>query len=80
MIFIQTDGLTVTGLGESDGQMTLTDGVSTDYYTVDAPQDSVIKFQIEVIAKESSGQKTWWIMGFVFGAIVLVALLRLIRR
>lgn len=80
MIFIQSEGLVVTGLGEPGGQMTLTDGALVNYYTVDVSQDPVLKFQIEVMTKESPEQKTWMVLGFVFGAMVLVVLLRLIRR
>jgi len=79
MVFVQAGGVTVTGIGEPVGQMTLQDGIPADYYTVDVSKGEVLKFKIEGLAIRKPQKNVWMILGIVFGIVVLVALFRLKR-
>ena len=81
MIFVQTNNMTATGLGEPTGQMTLQDGIQTDYYTVDVSQDAAIQFQLELFGlPRDTSQQAWWMLAVVFGFIIIVGLFRLVKN
>ena len=81
MIFVQTNNMTASGLGEPTGQMTLQDGLQTEYYNVDVSQDAVIQFQLELLKlPQDAADRTWWILTAVFGVVVVLGLFRLMKN
>lgn len=77
-VFIALENVTVEGLGPLQGELTLTDGVKSQYYTVgDLSADETISFQIRGLKVSDSGLSTWVLLGIVFGIILVVVIWRL---
>lgn len=80
MVFVQNPGLTATGLGAPVGNMTLNDGTSVDYYTVDAALGSVLQFNLGGRpAPQHPQENNWVVLGILFAVVVLLALFRFVK-
>ena len=66
------------GLGEPDNRATAPNGAQIEYYTRDklAPGEE-IAFKITGFNVNSSGSATWVILAAVFGAVMVLAAMRM---
>jgi hypothetical protein len=76
MIFAQLDGATVTGLGPSQGKMTLKDRTAADYYAVSIGADNIVHFQIAGLPASNLAWILWISGGLVCMGILAVVLVR----
>jgi hypothetical protein len=78
MIFWEPGQGRLEGLGEPTGRITNADGVPVDYYLrANVKPGDRIAFQISGLKAKRSDPDTWILLGAVFAAIVIIALLRL---
>jgi hypothetical protein len=78
VLFVQSLGQEVRGLGEADGHMVMGNGTSAEYYTLnDLPRGAKVAFTIVGLGTGSAGSASWMVLAVIFGAIIAVALFRL---
>ncbi len=78
VLFSQLGNEKIQGLGDIDGELVLSDGTLAQYYVLDdlsAGED--VKFKIVGLSTSVGNKSSWIILAVVFGAIIVVAALRL---
>ena len=78
VLFSQLGNEKIQGLGDIDGELVLSDGTLAQYYVLDdlsAGED--VKFKIVGLSTSVGNKSSWIILAVVFGAIIVVAVLRL---
>ena len=78
VLFAQTGTGSVHGLGEPDGQVTLSDGVSADYFSrSDLTGGAEIAFAVTGLNVDRRDRNSLIVVAVVFGVIAVLAVLRL---
>jgi hypothetical protein len=78
VLFSQLGPGKIMGLGSANGRMTLSDGTEAEYFNLSAINaGDTINFQVTGFNVTRSQQKSWIIMGVVFGVAAVLAVLRL---
>ncbi|MHC4855851.1 MAG: hypothetical protein ACYS72_05550 [Planctomycetota bacterium] len=81
MVFSQLSGASIEGLNEPLGQMKLNNGNPADYYSsVSLDRGSEVNFKIIGLSAPQRQDDLWIMFGIVFGAIVLVGVVRMIMQ
>ncbi len=70
----------IEGLGDPDGQITMTDGTIGQYYNLGAlPAGAEVRFRIRGSRTDAADKTSWIVLSLVFAAVAAAALLRLRR-
>ena len=78
VLFSQLGNEKIQGLGDIDGELVLSDGTLAQYYDLgDLPAGEDVKFKIVGLSTSVGNKSSWIILAVVFGAIIVVAVLRL---
>jgi len=80
VLFSQSALENIQGLGEPDGEVVLSDGTLANYFTrTDLPATAKISFKITGLSTSPATRTSWVILAIVFGAITILAIVRLRR-
>lgn len=81
MVFSQLNGALIEGLGESIGQMTLSDGSTADYFSsIPLEAGDQVSFKITGLSMAQDQDDLWVMFGIVFGVILLVGIVRMLTQ
>lgn len=78
VLYSQLGEKKIQGLGDAAGELALGDGTPSEYFVLgNIPVGKEVKFKIAGLSTSVGNKSSWIILAVVFGAIIVVAVLRL---